>query len=72
MCTEIKGKVKMNKAITMLSRGNEAKWKLLVNYVIPCCPDRSDGSTEWQGHLFLSCEGFLISLGVVESILPSC
>lgn len=32
---KIKGKAKMSKAITMLSRGNAAEWKPLVNCVIP-------------------------------------
>ena len=43
---EIKVKAKMSKAITMLSRGNAAEWKPLVNCVIPNHPGSGDGSRE--------------------------
>lgn len=43
---KIKGKAKMSKAITMLSRGNAAEWKPLVNCVIPNHPCSGDGSRE--------------------------
>lgn len=62
MFTEIKGKAKMSKAITMLSRGNAAEWKPLVTCVIPNHPCGGDGSRELQGCLAHFCEALLTSL----------